>query len=43
LGPTHVSLPASPVTRQHEVWLVSHVVPPQGTIPGSQAAPPSGA
>jgi hypothetical protein len=43
LGPTHVSVPASPVARQHDVWLVSHIVLPHGTLPGSHAAPPSGA
>jgi hypothetical protein len=31
------------VARQHEVLLVSHVVLPHWTIPGSHAAPPSGA
>ena len=41
LGPTHLSVPAFP--RQHEVWLVSHMVFPHGTMPGSHAAPPSGA
>jgi len=43
LGPTHLSVPASPVAWQHDVWLVSHMVLPHGTIPGSQPAPPSGA
>jgi hypothetical protein len=43
LGATHMSVPPSPVALQHDVWLVSHIVLPQGTIPGSQGAPPSGA
>jgi hypothetical protein len=43
LGPTQVSVPASPVALQHDVLLVSHIVLPHGTIPGSQPAPPSGA
>jgi hypothetical protein len=38
-----MSVPPSPVARQHEVWLVLHIVLPHGTMPGSHAAPPSGA
>jgi hypothetical protein len=37
-----MSVPPSPVAWQHDVWLVSHIVLPHGTIPGSQGAPPSG-
>lgn len=42
-GPTHVSLPASPLTRQHDFALVSQLAAPQDTSPGLHAAPPSGA
>jgi hypothetical protein len=38
-----MSVPPSPEARQHDVWLVSHIVLPHGTMPGSHAAPPSGA